>query len=74
LRRRRRALHHIADNLCAHNVGGVCEAITHAGATRLYLPPYSPDLNPIELCFAKLKTIVRAARLSHDRDAAPAPR
>lgn len=52
----------IADNLSAHKVGGVREAIAHAGAMLLYLPPYSPDLNPIELCFAKLKTIVRAAR------------
>ena len=52
----------IADNLSAHKVSGVREAIAHAGATRRYLPPYSPDLNPIELCFAKLKTIVRAAR------------
>ena len=52
----------IADNLSAHKVGGVREAIAQAGATLLYLPPYSPDFNPIELCFAKLKTIVRAAR------------
>ena len=52
----------IADNLSAHKVGGVREAIAHAGATLLYLPLYSPDLNPIALCFAKLKTIVRAAR------------
>lgn len=52
----------IADNLSAHKVAGVRRAIEHAGATRWYLPPYSPDLNPIELCFAKLKAIVRAAR------------
>lgn len=52
----------IADNLGAHNVAGVRRAIEVAGATLLYLPPYSPDLNPIELCFAKLKAIVRAAR------------
>lgn len=52
----------IADNLSAHKVAGVRRAIEQAGATLWYLPPYSPDLNPIELCFAKLKTIVRAAR------------
>ena len=38
------------------------EAIQAAGATLWYLPPYSPDLNPIELCFAKLKALVRTAR------------
>ena len=52
----------IADNLAAHHVDGVQDAIEAAGATLRYLPPYSPDLNPIELCFAKLKTLVRAAR------------
>ena len=36
--------------------------IWRVGATLCYLPPYSPDLNPIELCFAKLKALVRAAR------------
>ena len=48
----------IADNLGAHKVAG----IQAAGATLWYLPPYSPDLNPIELCFAKLKALVRTAR------------
>jgi len=38
----------ILDNLSSHKVAGVEEAITAAGATVLYLPPYSPDLNPIE--------------------------
>lgn len=52
----------IADNLSAHKVAGVRRAIERVGATLAYLPPYSPDLNPIELCFAKLKTLVRAAR------------
>jgi len=52
----------IADNLSAHKVAGVRRAIEAAGATLVYLPPYSPDLNPIELCFAKLKAILRAAR------------
>lgn len=52
----------IADNLGAHKVRGVEEILAAAGAAMWYLPPYSPDLNPIELCFAKLKAIVRAAR------------
>ena len=52
----------IADNLAAHKVDGVQTAIEAAGATLRFLPPYSPDFNPIELCFAKLKAIVRQAR------------
>ena len=52
----------IADNLAAHHVEGVQPLIEAAGATLRYLPPYSPDLNPIEQCFAKLKGLVRAAR------------
>ena len=52
----------IADNLSVHKTAGVRRAIERADATLWYLPPYSPDLNPIELCFAKLKAIVRAAR------------
>src|SRR4030095_3791699 len=52
----------VADNLPAHHVEGVRELITVAGAQLWYLPPYSPDFNPIELCFAKLKAIVHAAR------------
>lgn len=52
----------VADNLAAHHVDGIREAIAVAGATLWYLPPYSPDFNPIELCFAKLKAILRAAR------------
>lgn len=52
----------IADNLGAHKVAGVDQRMARAGAELWYLPPYSPDLNPIELSFAKLKAIVRAAR------------
>ncbi len=52
----------IADNLSVHKVMGVRLAIERVGATLVYLPPYSPDLNPIELCFAKLKAILRTAR------------
>ena len=52
----------IADNLSVHKIASVRRAIEQADATLWYLPPYSPDLHPIELCFAKLKAIVRAAR------------
>jgi DDE superfamily endonuclease len=45
----------VLDNLAAHRVEGVRRAIAAAGASILYLPPYSPDLNPIEQLFAKLK-------------------
>ena len=51
----------IADNLGSHKVTGVREAIEARGATLLFLPPYSPDLNPIEQVFAKLKSLVRGA-------------
>jgi len=51
----------ILDNLSSHKVGGVREAIAAVGATLLYLPPYSPDLNPIEKFFAKLKALLRKA-------------
>ena len=49
------------DNLPVHRVAGVEEAIEAAGATLLYLPPYSPDFNPIEQLFAKLKALLRKA-------------
>ena len=51
----------IADNLRSHKVAGVRDAIEGAGATLRYLPPYSPDLNPIEKLFSKLKTLLRKA-------------
>ena len=51
----------IMDNLPAHKVRGVREAIEGAGAKLRYLPSYSPDLNPIEMAFSKLKAILRAA-------------
>jgi transposase len=51
----------VMDNLAAHKVAGVAEAIRAAGASVLYLPPYSPDLNPIEQMFAKLKALLRKA-------------
>ncbi len=53
----------IADNLGSHKVTGVRQAIEAVGATLRYLPPYSPDLNPIEKLFAKLKTLLRKAAI-----------
>lgn len=47
------------DNLAVHKVAGVREAVEAAGARLEYLPKYSPDLNPIEMSFAKLKTQLR---------------
>ena len=49
----------IMDNLSSHKVAGVREAIEATGAELRYLPPYSPDLNPIELAFSKLKKLLR---------------
>ena len=49
----------ILDNLASHKVAGVHEAIERRGARLVYLPPYSPDLNPIEQAFAKLKALLR---------------
>jgi transposase len=51
----------VMDNLSAHKVAGVREAIEAVGARVVYLPPYSPDFNPIELVFAKFKWLVRSA-------------
>jgi transposase len=51
----------VLDNLSSHKVKGVREAVEARGATLFYLPPYSPDLNPIEQAFAKLKQLLRAA-------------
>jgi transposase len=51
----------VADNLSSHKVAGVRESIEAVGATIRYLPPYSPDLNPIEKLFAKLKALLRRA-------------
>lgn len=58
----------VMDNLPAHKVAGAREAIEAAGARLLFLPPYSPDFNPIELAFAKFKAILRkiAARTIPD--------
>jgi len=52
----------IIDNLGSHKGGSVRAAIRSAGARLLFLPPYSPDLNPIEQVFAKMKTLLRKAQ------------
>lgn len=52
----------IMDNLGAHKVKGIREAIEARGAKVIYLPPYSPDLNPIEKCWSKIKTYLRRAK------------
>jgi transposase len=52
----------IMDNLRCHKVRGVKEAIQQAGAQLLYLPPYSPDFNPIEMMWSKLKAILRKVK------------
>jgi transposase len=51
----------VMDNLSAHKGSGVRELIEQRGCELLYLPPYSPDLNPIEEAFAKLKALLRRA-------------
>jgi transposase len=51
----------VMDNLPAHRVGGINATIEGVGARLLYLPPYSPDFNPIEQVFAKLKALLRKA-------------
>ena len=52
----------VLDNLAVHKQPEVRMAIEQAGARLQFLPPYSPDFNPIELAFAKLKAFLRAAR------------
>jgi transposase len=49
----------VLDNLPAHKVAGIREAIAGRGAQIFYLPPYSPDMNPIEMAFSKLKALLR---------------
>lgn len=51
----------VMDNLASHKVAGVRQLIEEVGATVAYLPPYNPDLNPIELAFSKLKRMLRSA-------------
>ena len=58
----------VLDNLQAHKMAGLAELVEARGARLLYLPSYSPDFNPIELAFSKLKTWLRTAR-ARTRDA-----
>ena len=68
----------IMDNLGSHKRQAIRRVIRAAGAKLLFLPAYSPDLNPIEQLFAKLKTLLRNARRAHRRNHLarhrPAPR
>lgn len=52
----------VMDNLGAHKVAGIADAITGRGAELIYLPPYSPDCSPIESCWSKLKTKLRSLK------------
>ena len=58
----------VMDNLPAHKVAGVRERIEKTGAKLIYLPPYSPELNPIEECWSKVKNLVRSTRPSTQKD------
>ena len=62
----------VMDNLSAHKAAAVRQVIEAVGARLLYLPPYSPDLDPIEKCWAKIKQVLRSlkARTSEAREAA----
>jgi transposase len=52
----------VMDNLPVHHAMVVREAIEAVGAKVVFLPPYSPDLSPIELCWSKLKQLLRSAK------------
>ena len=52
----------LMDNLPVHQAQVIREAIEAAGANLVFLPPYSPDLSPIELCWSKLKQLLRSAK------------
>jgi transposase len=53
----------VMDNLSCHKVSGIVETIEAVGASVLFLPPYSPDLNPIELMWSKIKTVLRKLKI-----------
>lgn len=52
----------VLDNLSAHKVSGSLDPIYQRGAKVMFLPPYSPDFNPIELCWSKMKSILRSLK------------
>jgi transposase len=62
----------VMDNFSSHKVAGIKEAIVAVGAKLVYLPPYSPDFNPIENCWSKVKQFLRskAARTYQELDQA----
>lgn len=72
LRQRGKAATVVLDNLAAHKAAAVRERLEAAGFGLLYLPPYSPDLNPIEPAWSKVKTFLRAlaARTAEQLEAA----
>lgn len=53
----------VMDNLSSHKVAGIVEAIEAVGASVVFLPPYSPDFNPIELMWSKIKAILRRLKV-----------
>jgi len=53
----------IMDNLSSHKVSGIIQTIEAVGASVMFLPPYSPDLNPIELMWSKIKAILRKLKV-----------
>lgn len=57
----------VMDNLSAHKAAGIAELIEAAGAELVFLPPYSPDLNPIEQCWSKVKEFLRSAKARSQR-------
>ena len=59
----------IMDNLSAHKMPGIGEAITAAGAKLIYLPPYPPDCSPIEECWSKIKAQIAPAEGPHSGSA-----
>ena len=64
----------VMDNRAAHKVAGVRDLIENTGAQLRYLPPYSPDFNPIEKCWSQLKQLLRAGQGPLDVHPGAAPR
>jgi transposase len=58
----------IMDNYSVHKVGGILDPIYAKGAVVLFLPPYSPDLNPIEMAWSKIKSILRKLKPRNSED------
>lgn len=64
----------VADNLPAHKVAGIRTCLEDAGMGLLYLPPYSPDFNPIEQVFAKIKKLLRRILIIFNSRSGPSDR